>query len=156
MTDELPPKTDELPPKYDLAEAADAVFEAIMRRVALLLRLRDLPAGEDPSRFRARCELGRWLDGSSGLPEDFPMEDLLHIHLVAYRTLAGDDELDPEAAKVMTLCAEAIDRALEKESPEESLWNDEETPPIDSESFVRIGVEALGDPELQLPPRRYH
>ena len=148
--------TDELPPKYDLAEATDAVIEAIMRQVALLLGLRNIPGGEDPTRFRARCELGRLLDGSSGLPADFPMEDLLHIHLVAYRTLAADDQLNPEAGKVVTLCAEAIDRALEAESPEESLWNDEETPPIDSESFVRIGVEALGDPELQLPPRRYH
>lgn len=148
--------TDELPPKYDLAEATDAVFDAIMSRVALLLRLRDFPSGEDPTRFRARCELGRLLDGSSGLPADFPMEDLLHIHLGVYRTLAGDDGLNPEAAKVVTLCAEAIDRALEKESPEESLWNDEETPPIDTESFVRISLEPLGDPELPLPPRRYH
>lgn len=150
MTDALPPE------KYDLAEVTEVVIEAIMRRVVVFLGLRNIPAGEDPTRFRARCELGRLLDGSSGLPADFPMEDLMHIHLVAYRTLAEEDELNPEAAKVVTLCAEAIDRALEAENPEEFLWNDEETPPIDGESFVRIGVEALGDPELQLPPKRYH
>ena len=147
--------TDALPPKYDLSEATRAVIEAIIHRVAHLLRLRATPPGQDPIRFRARCELGRLLDGDSGLPDDFPVDELLRIHRVAYRCLAKEDSMNREAAKVITLCAEAIDRALETESPEESLWNDEEIPPIDRESFVRV-LEVLGDPELQLPPKRYH
>lgn len=147
--------TDALPPKYDLSEATRAVIEAIIRRIVLLLRMRETPAGEDPTRFRARCELGRLLDGDSGLPDDFPVDELMRIHRVAYRTLAEEDSMNQEAAKVITLCAEAIDRALETESPEESLWNDEETPPIDRESFLRV-LEAIGDPELPVTPKRYH
>lgn len=148
--------TDALPPQYDLSEATEIVIKAIWRRIVLLLQIQDTPPGEDPMRFRARCELGQLLDSDSGLPEDFPVVELMRIHHAAYRAMAEDDSVDAEATQVLSLCADAVDRALDAESPEEFLWNDEDLPPIDRESFVRIGVETVGDPELRLPPKRYH
>ena len=145
-----------LPPKYDPDEACRLVLLAIRVRFALLEELGDFLPGEDLARSRARCELGQILDGDSGRPDLFPMVELMRLHLRAYREAAEDDSVDPESTRAMRLCVGALDRALGTENPEEALWNDEEVPPIDCDSLVRMGIDALGDPALAAPPKRSH
>lgn len=151
-----------LPPKYDPDEAYRLVLLAIRVRFALLEELGDFLPGEDLACVRARCELGQILDGDSGRPDLFPVVELMRLHLRAYREAVEDDSadsadsVDPESTSAMRLCVRALDRALETENPEEALWNDEEVPPIDCDSLVRMGIDALGDPALAAPPKRSH